>query len=103
MNSDTRIVRQSSVKPETERLREKLLVWFQQWVNIFQRSASPEKNFVPFITQLTKHGILKVEDVSSFFFRVCTEFSVTNYIKCIAVGDYEYAFQALDAMSRLIV
>jgi CCR4-NOT transcription complex subunit 1 len=97
------ILRQPSVKPETEQLREKLFIWFQQWVNIFQRSHSPEKNFVPFITQLTKQGILKVEDVSSFFFRVCAESSVNSYIKSISVGDYDYAFQALDAVSRLIV
>jgi CCR4-NOT transcription complex subunit 1 len=100
---DNLIIRQPSVKPETEQLREKLFIWFQQWVNIFQRSHSPEKNFVPFITQLTKQGILKVEDVSSFFFRVCAESSVSSYIKCVAVGDYDFAFQALDAMSRLIV
>ncbi|KAF9244222.1 Not1-domain-containing protein [Melanogaster broomeanus] len=97
------VIRQPSVKPETEQLREKLFIWFQQWVTIFQRSHSPEKAFVPYITQLTKQGILKVEDVSSFFFRVCAESSVNNYLKCIAAGEFEYAFQALDAMSRLIV
>ena len=97
------IIRQPSVKPETEQLREKLFIWFQQWVAIFQRSYSPEKTFVPFITQLTKQGILKVEDVSSFFFRVCAESSVNTYLKCVALGDYDSAFQALDANSRLIV
>lgn len=94
---------QPSLKPETDELREKLFVWFQQWINIFQRSHSPEKNFVPFITQLTKQGILKMEETSSFFFRVCAESSVESYIKCMAAGDYDYAFQALDAMSKLIV
>lgn len=94
---------QPPVKPETEQLREKLFIWFQQWVSIFQRSPSPEKSFVPFITQLTKQGILKVEDVSSFFFRVCAEASVNSYIKCIENRDEDHAFQALDAMSRLIV
>ena len=88
---------------ETEQVKDKLFVWFQQWVNIYQRSHSPEKSFVPFITQLTKQGILKVEDMSSFFFRVCAESSVNSYIKCVAAGDFEHAFQALDAMSRLIV
>ncbi|KZP29910.1 Not1-domain-containing protein [Athelia psychrophila] len=100
---DNLVPRQPSVKPETEQLREKLFIWFQQWVAIFQRSHSPEKSFVPFINQLTKQGILKVEDVSSFFFRVCAESSVNSYVKHIAAGDFEYAFQALDAMSRLIV
>ncbi|EMD38674.1 hypothetical protein CERSUDRAFT_82953 [Gelatoporia subvermispora B] len=97
------VVRQPSVKPETEQLREKLFIWFQQWVTIYQRSPAPEKAFVPFITQLTKQGILKAEDTSSFFFRVCAESSVTSYVKCVNAGEYGYAFQALDAMSRLIV
>ncbi|KZT74256.1 Not1-domain-containing protein [Daedalea quercina L-15889] len=97
------IAREPSVKPETEQMREKLFSWFQQWVSIFQRSHSPEKAFVPFITQLTKQNILKAEDVSSFFFRVCAESSVNSYIKCIQAGEFTYSFQALDAMSRLIV
>ncbi|KXN90499.1 General negative regulator of transcription subunit 1 [Leucoagaricus sp. SymC.cos] len=95
--------RQSTAKPEADQPREKLYIWFQQWVTIFQRSHSPEKNFVPFITQLTKQGILKVEDMSSLFFRVCAEASVNSYVKCVASNDFAYAFQALDAMSRLIV
>ncbi|KAF5324741.1 hypothetical protein D9611_004517 [Ephemerocybe angulata] len=91
------------IKPEMEQLREKLHMWFQNWVTVFQRTATPEKSFVPFITNLTKNGILKAEDVSSFFFRVCTEASVNTYIKCVATGEFDFAFQALDAFSRLIV
>jgi CCR4-NOT transcription complex subunit 1 len=91
------------LKPETEQLREKLHIWFQQWISIFSRSPSPEKNFIPYITQLTKQGILKAEDMSSLFFRVCIEASVASYMKCIATGDFDYAFQALDAFSRLVV
>ncbi|KAL1947536.1 hypothetical protein VTO73DRAFT_13260 [Trametes versicolor] len=96
-------IRQPSVKPETESLREKLFIWFQQWVSIYQRSHSPEKSFVPYITQLTRQGILKAEDTSSFFFRVCAESSVNSYIKHVNAGEFGFAFQALDAMSRLIV
>ncbi|KAJ3741975.1 Not1-domain-containing protein [Lentinula detonsa] len=94
--------RQPSTKPGIENMREKLLGWFQQWINIYQRSHSPEKNFVPFITQLTKAGIVK-DDTSSLFFRVCAEASVNSYLKSVAAGEYDYAYQALDAMSRLIV
>jgi len=92
-------------KTDAGQLREKLFIWFQQWVSIFQRSPSPEKAFVPFITQLTKQGILKMDDVSSFFFRVCAESSVNSYIKSVTSGDFSfsYAYHALDAMSRLIV
>lgn len=101
--TDGQIAAQPTVKPETEQLREKLFIWFQQWVAIFQRSHSPEKSFVPFITQLTKQGILKMEDVSSFFFRVCAESSVESYLNNVSTGNFGFAFQALDAMSRLIV
>jgi CCR4-NOT transcription complex subunit 1 len=41
--------------------------------------------------------------MSSLFFRVCAEASVSSYLKHIAAGDFEQAFQALDAVSRLIV
>lgn len=102
-SAESGITRQPSTKPENDVLREKLFIWFQQWVNIYQRSHSPEKSFVPYINQLTKQGILKAEDVSSFFFRVCAESSVNSYVKCINSGEFAYAFQALDAMSRLIV
>jgi CCR4-NOT transcription complex subunit 1 len=94
---------QSGPKVGDDQMRERLFIWFQQWINIFQRSHAPEKSFIAFISQLTKQGILKLEDVSSFFFRVCAESSVTAFTKCVATGDYEYQFQALDAMSRLIV
>lgn len=95
--------RRSVQKPESDVLRGKLFIWFQQWVHIFQRSSTPEKSFIPFITQLTKQGVLKVEDLSSLFFRVCAEASVEGYHKNIAAGNGENAFQSLDACSRLIV
>jgi CCR4-NOT transcription complex subunit 1 len=97
------IRRAASVKPETEQMRERLMLCFQQWVTIYQRSPSLEKSFIPYITSISKQGILKVEEVSSFFFRVCAEASVGHYMECVATVDYTFAFQALDAMSRLIV
>lgn len=53
--------------------------------------------------QLTNEGILKGEDISSFFFRVCTETSVEQWTKYTAAGDYSSAYQPIDALSRLIV
>ncbi|KAJ7582498.1 Not1-domain-containing protein [Mycena floridula] len=97
------VVRAPSVKPETEQLRDVLFGAFQKWVALYQQSSAPEKSFVQFISELSKKGILKQDDLSSLFFRVCAEASVNNYIKCMANGDYEYAFHGLDAGSRLIV
>ncbi|EJD02104.1 Not1-domain-containing protein [Fomitiporia mediterranea MF3/22] len=91
------------VKQETEQLQIVLLKRFQQWVGIFQSSSNPEKMFVQYVTALSKQGILKVEDMSSFFFRVCAESSISHYTKSVAAGDFGHSFLALDAMSRLIV
>ncbi|KAI3613543.1 ccr4-not complex component [Moniliophthora roreri] len=96
-------VRQPSTKPGAEDTREKLYMGFQSWVSIYQRSHSPEKNFVQFVTGLTRLGFGKEDEVSLLFFRVCAESSVASYMKCMATGEYGTAFQQLDAMSRLVV
>ncbi|KAB5596094.1 CCR4-NOT transcription complex subunit 1 [Ceratobasidium theobromae] len=84
-------------------LSERLAVHFDDWVRIFQRSPSSEKAFANYVMQLTNEGILKGEDISSFFFRVCTETSVEQWTKYTAAGDYSSAYQPIDALSRLIV
>lgn len=80
---------------------DELANWFSKWVQIFQRSATPEKSFVAFIQQLQKESILSGEESHSFF-RVCTETSVESYRKHVAAGDLGNAFQPIDALSRLI-
>ncbi|KDQ13139.1 hypothetical protein BOTBODRAFT_188668 [Botryobasidium botryosum FD-172 SS1] len=81
---------------------EQLSYFFAEWVRLFQRSPSAEKSFVGWVTQLTAQGILKGEEISSFFFRVCTETSMELYNKHIASGDVANAYQPIDALSRLI-
>lgn len=100
---ELRGIRRNDSKSELAQLQMHLLKYFQQWVLIYQRNSSPEKSFVAYITQLTKQGILEAKEVSPFFFRVCTESSIDHYSKCVATGTYENAYQALDAMSRLII
>ncbi|KAL0063300.1 CCR4-NOT core subunit cdc39 [Marasmius tenuissimus] len=95
--------RQASTKPGLEGIKEKLFLNFQGWVAIYQRSHTPEKNFVAYVTQLTRLGFGKEDEVSLLFFRVCAESSVDHYMKCMNSGNYANAFIQLDAMSRLIV
>ncbi|KAG2128353.1 uncharacterized protein EDB93DRAFT_1268453 [Suillus bovinus] len=96
------VIRQPSVKPETEQLKEKLFSWFQQWVSIFQRSH-PGEGFRPL--HLPAHEAGDFEGRRLFFIllpRVCGG-------KCEQLHQMhgkrrvEYAFQVLDSMSRLIV
>ncbi|KAL0577902.1 CCR4-NOT core subunit cdc39 [Marasmius crinis-equi] len=95
--------RPASTKPGLEGTKEKLFLNFQGWVAIYQRSHSPEKNFISYVTQLTRLGFGKEDEVSLLFFRVCAESSVDHYMKCVGTGNYSNAFIQLDAMSRLIV
>ncbi|KAK0552103.1 CCR4-NOT core subunit cdc39 [Tilletia horrida] len=85
--------------------REQLMYCFAEWVRLFQQLANPEKSFVEFVTELQAQGILKGEEISSLFFRVCTEVSVDSYIKQKAVGGNLTTgiFSPTDAFSKLVV
>ncbi|KAE8198560.1 hypothetical protein CF336_g141 [Tilletia laevis] len=85
--------------------REQLTYCFAEWVRLFQQMANPEKSFVEFVTELQVQGILKGEEISSLFFRVCTEVSVDSYIKQKALGGNLSTgiFSPTDAFSKLVV
>lgn len=86
-------------------LREQLAFCFAEWVRLFQHSPNAEKSFIDFVRELQNQGILKGEEISSMFFRVCTEVGVDSYIKAKAVGGdlSSGIFQPIDAFSKLIV
>ncbi|CAB4419785.1 unnamed protein product [Rhizophagus irregularis] len=86
-------------------LRDQLTYFFVEWVRVYQHSASNEKTYATFIIQLQQQGVLKGEEISSMFFRVCTEMSVDHYLKQKATiqATPVVAYQAIDAFSKLIV
>ena len=92
----------SEESPDTA-MYDRLARHYADWVRLFQRSPFPEKSFVAWVTQLTAQGILKGEEISSFFYRVCVEASVTLYSELVVNGETTNAFQPVDALSRLIV
>lgn len=85
-------------------VREQLTMCFVEWVRIYQQSYQIEKAFVEFVVQLQNQGILKGEEISSLFFRVCAEVSVESYIKQKAAGGTPATglFQPVDAFAKLI-
>lgn len=95
------------VKPTVDdsAVREQLTYCFGEWVRLYQHSFSVEKSFVDFVVQLQNQGILKGEEISSLFFRVCAEVSVDSYIKHKAAGGTPATgiFQPVDAFAKLIV
>ncbi|CAH7667572.1 exoribonuclease [Phakopsora pachyrhizi] len=94
------------VKPVDDEagLREQLSYCFAEWVRMYSSSYSIERPFIEFISSLQSHGILKGEEVSSLFFRVCMEVSIDAYIKAKAAGGNALRgiFQPVDAFARLI-
>ncbi|KAK4047791.1 CCR4-NOT core subunit cdc39 [Microbotryomycetes sp. JL201] len=104
-------IRGSSSRPSSpERqddsdVRQQLVFSFAEWVRMYQQSASVEKSFVEFVVSLQNQGVLKGEEISSLFFRVCTEVSVDSYIKHKAAGGSPATgiFQPVDAFAKLIV
>jgi CCR4-NOT transcription complex subunit 1 len=86
-------------------LREQLAFCFAEWIRLYQHSPNPDKSFIEFVTQLQGQGILKGEEISSMFFRVCAEVGVDSYIKHKAVGGNHITgiFQPIDAFSKLVV
>lgn len=86
-------------------LRDQLQFLFTEWVRLYNHPGSNEKTQAAYILQLQQQGVLKGEDVSSLFFRVCTELSMELYLKHKSVpGAPQYlAYQAVDAFARLIV
>jgi len=89
---------------DDQAVREQLTMCFVEWVRIYQQSYQIEKAFVEFVVQLQNQGILKGEEISSLFFRVCTEVSVESYIKQKAAGGTPTTglFQPVDAFAKLI-
>ncbi|KAM0787180.1 hypothetical protein ACM66B_006427 [Microbotryomycetes sp. NB124-2] len=104
-------IRGSSSRPsspgrqEDSDVRQQLVFSFAEWVRLYQQSASVEKSFVEFVVSLQNQGVLKGEEISSLFFRVCTEVSVDSYIKHKAAGGSPATgiFQPVDAFAKLIV
>lgn len=86
-------------------LREQLAYSFASWVRVYQQSAHPEKSFIEYVRQLQSQSVLKGEEISSLFFRVCTEVSVDHYLKQQAVGGTLASglFSPVDTFARTIV
>ncbi|CAG8523976.1 14374_t:CDS:10, partial [Acaulospora morrowiae] len=85
-------------------LRDQLALFFAEWVKVYQHPTLNEKTYANFIMQLQQQGVLKGEEISSMFFRVCTEMSVDHYLKQkLAHATPTISYQAIDAFSKLIV
>ncbi|CAJ0847288.1 16872_t:CDS:10 [Entrophospora sp. SA101] len=86
-------------------LHDQLAHFFTEWIRVYQDPSSGEKAYTSFIQRLQQQGVLKGEEISSMFFRVCTETSIEIYLKQRSLHQITpaVAYQAIDAFSKLIV
>ncbi|TIA98147.1 hypothetical protein E3P94_02595 [Wallemia ichthyophaga] len=86
-------------------LRQRLALNFADWVRIYGMTPQVEKAFIPYISQLQSQGILKGEETSTLFFRICVELGVESFIKQKndGVANLSNAFQPIDAFVKLVV
>lgn len=69
---------------------------------MFQQSPSAEQAFVSVVTNLQAQGILKGEEVTFLFFRVCAEVSVEGFNK-LKEADAVAALIPMDALSKIFI
>ncbi|KAI9026639.1 CCR4-Not complex component, Not1-domain-containing protein [Phycomyces nitens] len=86
-------------------LRSRLEYLFTDWVHVYHRNTTTEKAQNAFIAQVAQQSILKVEDVSMLFYRVCIEASVEHAIKFKEIPGQSpsLAYQPIDAFSKLAI
>ncbi|KAI8346449.1 CCR4-Not complex component, Not1-domain-containing protein [Mortierella sp. GBAus27b] len=96
------VPREASKDVDNSVLREQLAFIFAEWIRVYQLPTSNDKDYGAFINSIQQQGVLKGEEISSLFFRVCTEMSVESYIKYKATNTAA-AYQGVDAFVKLIV
>lgn len=80
----------------------KLEGFFERWVQIFQGPAA-DRDFLAFAKELEGGNVLKSDETTAMFFRVCMEVSVNRYIQVTKKGSTINPYLYVDALSRLII
>jgi CCR4-NOT transcription complex subunit 1 len=98
---------QSAKEDEPNDLRNRIAVVFNDWLRLFQypnkeSESDSRSTLYSFVSQLYEQGVFVDNEVTSLFFKVCTELSVEYYLKNRSNPSH-VAYQAIDAFGRLIV
>ncbi|EJT98519.1 Not1-domain-containing protein [Dacryopinax primogenitus] len=88
--------------PEDKGPYNTLASYFKGWVRSFHQSTNLEQSFIDFVTHPEMQGILRGEDISSLFFRVCAEVSVERTSVALRAGLAANPYLYVDALSKLL-
>ncbi|KZT56511.1 Not1-domain-containing protein [Calocera cornea HHB12733] len=88
--------------PEEKGPYNTLATYFKGWVRSFHQSTNLEQSFIDFVTHPEMQGILRGEDISSLFFRVCAEVSVDRTSVALRTGVSANPYLYVDALSKLL-
>ncbi|KIM32540.1 hypothetical protein M408DRAFT_316396, partial [Serendipita vermifera MAFF 305830] len=84
------------------KLYPRLEEFFEHWVQIFQ-GPSADRDFLHFAGELEVGRVLKSDETTAMFFRVCMETSVNRFIQVTKKGSTINPYLYVDALSCLIV
>lgn len=87
---------------EFHQLYPRLEELFEHWLQIFQ-GPSAHRDFALFANELEARRVLKSDETTAMFFRVCMEVSVNRYIQVTKRGSTINPYLYVDALSRLII
>lgn len=87
---------------EFHQLYPRLEELFEHWLQIFQ-GPSAHRDFALFASELEARRVLKSDETTAMFFRVCMEVSVNRYIQVTKRGSTINPYLYVDAFSRLII
>eukprot|EP01113_Clastostelium_recurvatum_P016806 TRINITY_DN1971_c0_g1_i2.p1 TRINITY_DN1971_c0_g1~~TRINITY_DN1971_c0_g1_i2.p1 ORF type:complete len:2308 (-),score=670.74 TRINITY_DN1971_c0_g1_i2:313-7236(-) len=98
----------ASVETDPEGLREQVTALFKDWVMICTHPAGADKAVTAYVGRLQQAGVLKKEDLSLRFFRICIEISIEGWHlqqeKAPGGADQQaVAYQAIDSFAKLVV
>lgn len=92
----------ASMPAAFHQLYPRLEEFFEHWVQIFQ-GPSADRDFLLFATELEAGRVLKSDETTAMFFRVCMEVSVSRYVQVTKRGTTINPYLYVDAFSRLII
>jgi CCR4-NOT transcription complex subunit 1 len=103
---DSQLARNTAVRAEEgdpSSLREIVAYFFEEWIRINSVSPRSEGAVLNFITKLMGQGLLKNEDISARFFRVCTDFAIQLSPTVASSSSMQTSYSGVESFARLII
>lgn len=86
-------------------LREQVLFFFDEWLRLPHEHMRGKPGVV-FVTKLMQQGLLRTDDISSRFFRICADYAISLCLAALQTSSPDRSsakYHGIDAFSKLII